>query len=288
MQNISYYIVTRFNVNVFNGKLSRDKNVSPERDRLSEKYLKGRFDFFEKHTLCAMQKQKNKNFKWILMFHAETPQIFKDRVEKYKKEFENIVVLYVPDDVNANDMLSKYLEENAENEWISVSRIDNDDEYMEAYMDELQKMEFDLSNEGYVVSFVNGIKYDVRKNILWRMYKENNNCIALVTKKHNEINHPLKLDHTKVTDKDAIYPLVCIKNSSPKWLVNIHGTNLGNTYRYHIKDLITSKKELEKYPFVKMNGLLDYMYYIIKGLFYGMLHEIWFALVDVKCKIRKA
>lgn len=287
MQNISYYIVTRFNVNVFNGKISRDKNIRPERDRLNEKYLKERFDFFETHTLCAIKKQKNKNFKWILMFHAETPQIFKDRVEKYKKEFENIVALYVPDDVNANEMLSKYLVENSENEWISVSRIDNDDEYMEAYMDELQKMEFDLSKEGYVVSFANGVKYDVRKNILWKMYKENNNCIALVTKKHNEINHPLKLDHTKVTDSDAMFPIVCIKNSSPEWLINIHGTNLGNTYRYHIKDLIISRNELKKYPCVKINGFADYVYYIVKGLFYGIMHETWFLLSDIKNKLVK-
>lgn len=282
MQNVSYYIVTRFNVNVFNGKISRDKNIRPERDRLNEKYLKERFDFFETHTLRAIKGQKNRNFKWILMFHAETPQIFKDRVEIYINDFENIVALYVPDNVNANEMLREYLVENAENEWVAVSRIDNDDEYMESYMDDLQNMEFDLSKEGYVVSFANGVKYDVRKNILWRMYKENNNCIALVTKKHNEINHPLKLDHTKVTESDSMFPLVCIKSSVPKWLINIHGTNLGNTYRYHIRDLVIDKEELYNYPAVKINGYLDYILYLVRGIFYGIMHEIWYTLSNIK------
>lgn len=264
MKNVSYYIVTRFNVRLFDGRKSRDKNIVPERDRLNEDYLKPRFDFFETHTYRSIYNQTNKNFKWIIMFHEDTPQVFKDRIEKLRDELSQIIPLYVPDDVDSKVALKQFLLKDAQSEWISTSRIDNDDEFLPEYMEEIQKYDGEMKKE-FILSFPLGFVCCEKKNTLvWYHLKKNNSFTFVDYRSNPKFRHSLEIDHSKITNPKYGFDVIYLCNNKPEWKQNIHETNMANIIPYSFRNIIWDKKILENTEWINIKTNKDYCWYLVR------------------------
>jgi hypothetical protein len=83
-----HFILTRFNIKLW----SKDKNGQSTQ---TEEWLKQRFDLFETYCLPSIQKQTQKNFKWIVLFDADTPAFYKEKIAKYQKECKHLEPRFV-------------------------------------------------------------------------------------------------------------------------------------------------------------------------------------------------
>ena len=78
-----HFVITRFNIRAsYECKLKNPDN-NPMRRILDEDYLEERFSIFEKYTLPSMKQQTNQNFTWIILFHKNTPNSFKKKIEDF-------------------------------------------------------------------------------------------------------------------------------------------------------------------------------------------------------------
>lgn len=77
-----HFIITRFNIRANYSCPLRNPSYNPMNKILDIDYLKQRFYIFEKYTLKSIKKQTNQNFSWIVLFHSDTPNIFKNKILK--------------------------------------------------------------------------------------------------------------------------------------------------------------------------------------------------------------
>lgn len=258
--------------------------MKPERDRLNENYLSERFDFFEKHTFLSIYNQTCKNFKWIIMFHSETPQLFKDRIEKLQQKLPQMKILYVPEDKNWSDLLTNFLKEDCQSEWIATSRLDNDDEFESSYEKTLQAIK--LKDSDFIISFPDGYIYDNKRNIIIKNTKISNNCITLVARKNSDKIHSLALDHSKICDLDSPFEIKTYRDGKGKWIVNIHDLNLANRTKYSFKNMIWSKEFLYKNSSVNVHTTYEYILYIFREVYLATFYMIWNPIIKTAVKIR--
>lgn len=92
-----HYLITRFNITV-KFECPRRDGDKPENPSLDPEYLKARFDLFEAYTVPSVAHQTKKDFSWIVLFHQDTPDVFKKRIEAIKSGCENFIPLYLDDE----------------------------------------------------------------------------------------------------------------------------------------------------------------------------------------------
>lgn len=77
MENFSHFIITRFNLNLY----AQDKHDLPTR---TERWLEHRFEVFERYCLPSVAAQTSKNFTWLCLFDAATPEAYRRRIGAYR------------------------------------------------------------------------------------------------------------------------------------------------------------------------------------------------------------
>lgn len=99
--------------------------VDPKTD---EKYLDNRIRLFEKYTFPSIKNQTNKNFKWLVLFSDQTPEKYKNHMNKLQMECEMFCPLYLQDEEAYDfDNYLKSVLENFKCDVYITTRIDNDD-----------------------------------------------------------------------------------------------------------------------------------------------------------------
>ena len=78
---MEHYILTRFNLCLW----TKDKKSNETR---TDKWLKQRFELFERYCLPSIIHQTSKSFKWIVLFDATTPQYYKQKIKGYESRCE--------------------------------------------------------------------------------------------------------------------------------------------------------------------------------------------------------
>lgn len=172
-----HYILTRFNL--------RDKNWTTTKNNekvLSEEWLEERFDLFENFCLGSVKNQVNQNFKWLVFFDINTPEVYKQKIEDYKKSYKNFLPFFI-------DGMNNFLPEIVNNiknldseKYIITSRLDNDDCIHENYTEVVQSY-FDKQDH-QALDIVDGYSLEIGKNTrLGGLMKLNNPFISLIEKK---------------------------------------------------------------------------------------------------------
>lgn len=110
-----HYIVTRFNLPIFQPKVNGIVYSS-----CSEEYLNYRFDLFEKYCMPSIINQTCQNFKWLVLFDAHTPELFRRRVSSWHERYDNLIPCYL-DMEDYKEVPQEYIDLCAEYE----SRVDN-------------------------------------------------------------------------------------------------------------------------------------------------------------------
>lgn len=166
--------------------------------------------------------QINQNFKWIVLFSSSTPDKFKQRIAKYKKDFEKFVPLFIEDTKarNFREELRKYIIENTDDDCIVTTRCDNDDILNIHYIDEVQNnIE---SGKEYILSFPYGYQYDKKRNILREYYFPTSHFTTFVSNRVEKNIYDFL--HMKIYEEAVVRQI----ETNPLWVEVIHGENVFN------------------------------------------------------------
>jgi len=155
MERFVHYIVTPFNYGLY--KRSWD----------TEAWMEKRLRLFRKYTLPAMKAQTCQNFKWLIRFDPDTPEI-------PQFDYENIITSF---EVGAG----KYLNKHVKTPWLITSRIDNDDYYEPTFVEEIQR----CFEEREILIDVKGRQLDDKTGLFYSFpkYDRNSPFITLIERK---------------------------------------------------------------------------------------------------------
>ncbi len=174
-----HYILTRFNLR------SDDWTVTKNNEKvLTEEWLEERFDLFENYCFTSVKNQTNQNFKWLVFFDINTPEVYKQKVENYRKTYQNFLPFFIN---GMNDFLPeivKNINKLDSKEYIITSRLDNDDcihenytRVVQSYFNYQDHQALDI-NDGYTLETGKSTRLGV-------LTKLNNPFISLIEKKDN-------------------------------------------------------------------------------------------------------
>ncbi len=235
---------------------------------LDHDYLEKRFDLFEKYCLPSVKNQTSKDFKWLIYFDEKTDEKFKRRAERWKEEFSNIELLFLPPLIPCifPPTIEKYLDES---ENILTVRCDNDDAIEASYIENLQKRASDIKNigKGVILDVPCGLQYFLKTQSIYKLHVPYFHFIALLTTRAN-FSTVLDYDHTKIK---AVFPASTINTSKPMWCEIVNGTNIVNDFRLGFRPRPISKIEGDfgtniNNNFSFWNSLVYYFLYCFRNI----------------------
>ena len=215
-----HYIITRFNVRANYECTLKNPDNNPMKRILDEDYLNERFNIFEKYTLQSIKRQTNQNFIWLILFHKNTPDIFKKRIQKLKEEF-GFIDLYFGDEQNFN--FSEYCNSQQENiEYFITTRIDNDDMLSYDYIARIQGYVNNNLHE-CILSFEKGMKFDLSSQKKYKYDRKDNHFLSMIGPKEECI---LQYNHAKIFESGK--EVIMLDCNKPMWTEIIHESNVIN------------------------------------------------------------
>tara|TARA_R100001369_G_scaffold17655_1_gene33055 strand:+ start:922 stop:1770 length:849 start_codon:yes stop_codon:yes gene_type:complete len=174
-----HYILTRFNLR------AEDWTTTKNNEKvLTEEWLEERFDLFENFCFTSVKNQTNQNFKWLVFFDINTPEVYKEKVENYRKSYDNFLPFFI-------DGMNNFLPEIVNNinkldsqEYIITSRLDNDDCIHENYTNVVQS--YFKKQDHQALDVIDGYTLETGKHTrLGTLTKLNNPFISLIEKKED-------------------------------------------------------------------------------------------------------
>lgn len=265
-EDLKHVILTRFNLAIpFNCDPKSGSSVPVVKPWLDVEYLRKRFKFFERFTFAAMLRQTDRQFDWLVMFHRDTPLEFKQRICNYQARMPQFIPLFLDDEdcIELGETIKKYIADHYSCDKVITTRIDNDDVVHSTYIENIKK---DLCgcNVNTVLTYVNGMQYDMQKqNILKFRYKENHFTSLLDVKQGQ---HILMWNHTTINDNDA-YVIKSVSTIVPMWGEIVTENNYINKMIWHFKGIGINYKIQDEYPMltVKWNNKMEWVLYNVKN-----------------------
>jgi len=125
---MSHFIITRYNLSVYSDRSTRYKLGCDPDD-----WMQHRFELFSRFTLPSMQGQTCQNFTWFVFVDPATPREFKQQLEDAAIPTMKIVYLQEPQ----LTFLKREVQQ-ASDDLVITSRIDNDDAWHKALVETIQ------------------------------------------------------------------------------------------------------------------------------------------------------
>lgn len=264
-----HYLITRFNV-----KLYRKEG---EPASASEEWLANRFVLFEKYTLPSIKNQACKDFKWLVLFDADTPDKYKRKIEEYSLSLPQFTPIYVtgsPSEM-CSEIVLDYINNDNPKEYLITTRIDNDDVIHRDYMRNIQKAFKPAENT--FVTFRSGLQYVESTNSMIKFNYIKNHYVSRVER--SATAESVMCNHTKIHKLGRLE----IHNDKYMWVEIVHGSNVANAMKRLQPTKIESTAEIYGGELTQrsVNYLsLDYLFGSI--YYYGKI-----ALENMKFKKRK-
>jgi len=119
---LQHFILTRFNILLWR----KDKSGAPVRSR---EWLEHRFSLFERFCLPSLMGQTCGEFVWIVLFDSKTPDVFRDRIEKYMEVCPQLVPVFVAPENGRNfaGIFRDEVRKRISAERVLTTYLDNDD-----------------------------------------------------------------------------------------------------------------------------------------------------------------
>ena len=172
MCKFNHLILTQFNVKIeSNAKIKE----SPE-------WLCSRFGLFDRFCYPSMRAQTNQNFRWLVFFDAQTPDIFQERIRSYSR-WGNFIPCYVDSFSNLenHDIINENIAPSSK--YLITTRIDNDDAISTTFVDEVQKNFCGQRFE--FINFANGYLLDINNHRLYKKKISSNMFVSLIERIEN-------------------------------------------------------------------------------------------------------
>lgn len=239
-----YYVLTRFNIRLW----TKDKKGKPTQ---TEEWLKKRFELFEQYCLPSVANQSVKNFKWIVLFDSETPEVYKKKIDEYARRCEQFTPHYVAPAEGRYfiRIFQKIILENINlGDVIITTYLDNDDALRYDYVEKVERLAGQVRNRTFI-SFKYGIQYFTELNIATRVAYRNNHFLSFIEKYEENVRLRTVMgygSHINVGRYKGTEALFVETPESEKWVELVHDTNMDNDVRMTFDThLITDLKKLK-------------------------------------------
>jgi len=197
-----HLIVTRFNLRV-EGEL-------PDRE-----WMDHRWDLFDRFTYPSVMAQTNPNFKWVVLFSADTASEDLAKIETYTDpRFRPAFIARY--EWARRAAITSNIEGKPSH--LIMSRLDNDDAIHEDYIEKVQA-EF-KGQELAFINFPRGYVWDDIYSRLLIIRIPSNPFISWIQKRKG-FRLPYSINHRKVSKHG---PLIDVE-APPAWLIVAHGRN---------------------------------------------------------------
>lgn len=220
-----HFILTLFNVDDLTGPQSSLK--------LDKSWLKHRFKLFNKFCYPSVRGQSNQNFKWIILFDINTPDVFKRRISKYSK-WENFISIYINkrDRNSFREVILRHLKD--ETEYLVTTRLDNDDAICKDFVEVLQNY-FDKQKIQFL-NFTNG--YVWKNNEIYLFKQPSNPFVSLIEKIDDSSFRTVFTGegHHKLYKVGPVMEII----TKPAWMQVIHTKNRANS----VKGMLQTQKKV--------------------------------------------
>lgn len=226
MDRFEHILLTRFNVKLYDN-VDNPKGLDPA-------WLEQRLQLFEKFCYPSLNNQSNQNFKWLVLFHASTPESFKTKIREYS-QWKNFIPLYIdfavseeggcPEQLKA--LIKSHLSDDCK--FLITTRIDNDDAVCEDYIQKIQSYFREQECQGIVFPF----GYQLLNNgSLYLDFSIGNHFISLIERfEANSFETVFSRHHTLLYEICPIQQVFC----APAWLEVVHGGNIANHHKSGVR-----------------------------------------------------
>ena len=259
MRLFQHYIITRFNLPVFNGGLRDGASIN----NLGSKYLGARFEIFQKYTYPSIRNQTCQDFKWLVLMDEDTPIEFKKVLDDLHTEYDNLIPCYFSLGVYNNNVTQDYIDLyndysskigiapynsieqgeyvqrvlsplfikdeiskfNVQSEFIVTTRIDNDDLFHPEMIENVQNR-ITQERECCMYNYSYGYQVHLKKRLLQLDYFPHNHYTTLVENSNGLFQSVLYWDHT-VVERFVSYKEI---NTTPLWIELVHELNVSNAF----------------------------------------------------------
>lgn len=248
-----HLILTRFNLAIKFACHKREDSVIPDRPWLDEQYLNQRFAIFEKYTFLSLLNQTDKNFKWIVLFHKDTPEKYKERIDILSNKMNQFEPWFLNDNEceRYGMILRDYIAKKYSDAKVITTRLDNDDLVHERFI-EITKAQINMDDRSKVLSFVNGLQYDIRSKQLLRYKFANNHFLSMLASAKAAYNHILLFNHAEIDSESVREGFSKLENKTdiPLWIEVITETNFSNALRWRFSTIYISYKITNEWGWV--------------------------------------
>jgi hypothetical protein len=251
---VEHIILTRFNLAIkFGCDRRRNSTVPTEKPWLDKDYLKYRFDIFERYTYQSMLNQSDKNFKWIVMFHIDTPEEFKEKIIRFEKNMPQFTPMFFDNNQSERmgEIIMHYIHDNYSGKKVITSRIDNDDSVHTTFVENIKK-DIELNS---ILTYRNGLQYDIRNGLVLKCPYVNNHFLSLCANSEDKNNHIMLYDHSMIIEAAPNFNFSVIDKECelPLWIEVITENNYSNAPRWRFSSVLIPYGYKEEYPILDFN-----------------------------------
>lgn len=235
---------------------------------LNEDYLQNRFEIFEKYTLPSIISQTKTDFSWIVMFHEDTLPKFREKIDSFVERCPQMIPWFLSAEDGNKYVLrvSEYLKDRFPQKKVITIRLDNDDIISKYFLEESEK-HFSTPDSSVILSYMNGLQYDMERKYLIRYRYPSNHFLAMAKTTDDENNNILCFDHSLIADYFSKDEICFEDNPSAMWVEIISGTNVINSMNWSFKGIKVSEKVSDSFPMISLpwNGILEKMAYYLSA-----------------------
>lgn len=220
-----HFVITRFNIPAKGW--AADKNNQPVND---DSWIRSRIALFEQFCFPSLNNQSTKNFKWLVFFDPDSPEILKNKITEWSSRCDIFFPHYASDyDEFIETGLAAAIQSltSSTNKYILTTRIDNDDAFHEKAIETIQN-QFTPSHN-YIIELRTGICLDIVNQIALRRNYISNPFLTYVEK--NSPKLPLRTvmaeGHPRWIE---IVPFEVVEGQ-PMWIQVIHEKNVSNALK---------------------------------------------------------
>lgn len=268
---IVHLVCTRFNLALhFECKKRFDSMIPEECPWLDGEWLEKRFEIFEKYTFESLKNQTNKDFTWLVMFHQDTPDKYKERIRKFQEKMPQFLPLFftTEESVNITEIMRAYIIRTYEGCSVITTRIDNDDLVHETFIEKMQRegSRYKAGKEMKFLSFVNGLQYDKRDGQILKFDYPDNHFISLFTSSSKLGNHVLQYNHALIAKENI--ELMYERTDIPLWVEVIHGNNVSNALHWRFSTIRVPYLMKDEYNILDLqwNSKMQWFFVMIRGI----------------------
>lgn len=268
-----HFLITLFNVPLY----SKDKNNN---ESLTPLWLEHRFYLFETYCLPSIKQQSCQDFRWMVFFDKETPQIYKDKICRYAQTLKTFIPYYIgKDDADIlshvqgttsmepvfKRLILEYIqmEESSFSGAILTTNIDNDDSFHKDTIQRLQQA-FKQHNTLGLYNFRDGYQYICRYRLLLKMHYPHNHFLTLASPFDTNFCTVKAYKHAKIR---SLFKVENLPAHPRAWIELIHEDNVSNDLR--ISSRISNSPILK--PIALTNYGLDLHFSLASNLYKGLI-----------------